>query len=117
MDEIEQKEREEQAEGPKAVKDKKLKGKTGGGRLKILAAETMPSPVGRRVAPKVSEDDRKKVERLDQAARNTKDGIKKERKKVKYMTKKVLPKHQGCQCQNVYKLCFYSIEKRNQQRR
>ncbi|KAK6644205.1 DNA topoisomerase 2 [Polyplax serrata] len=83
LDEIEQKEREEQAEGPKAVKDKKLKGKTGGGRLKILAAETMPSPVGRRVAPKVSEDDRKKVERLDQAARNTKDGIKKERKKKK----------------------------------
>lgn len=53
------------------------------GRLKITAAETMPSPVGRRVAPKVNEEDRKKLEKLDQAARNAKDGIKKEKKKVR----------------------------------
>lgn len=77
MEEVEKKEKEDEA-GVKPSKEKGGKGKFG--KLKIAAVETMPSPVGRRVQPKVNEDDRKKLEKLDQAARNAKDGIKKEKK-------------------------------------
>lgn len=77
LDEVEKKELEEE----NSVKQPKGKGdKAKFGKLKLKAVETMPSPVGRRVQPKIAEDDKKKLERLDQAARNAKDGIKKERR-------------------------------------
>lgn len=78
LDEVEKKEREDEA-GTKPKEKTKAKL----GRLKLQAAETLPSPVGRRVEPRINDEDRKKCERLDQAARNAKEGIKKERKKVK----------------------------------
>lgn len=74
---MEKKEREEES-NVKPSKDKGSKGKVG--KLKLQAAETMPSPVGRRVQPKINVEDKKKLEKLDQAARNAKDGIKRERK-------------------------------------
>lgn len=85
MDEVEQKEREDEA----GVKPSKEKAKGKFGKLRLTAAETMPSPVGRRVEPKVNEDDRKKLEKLDQAARNAKDGVKKEKKRVIFFFKSI----------------------------
>ena len=109
LDEIEQKEKEEEMGNDKMSKEKKGKGKMG--KLKLTAAETMPSPVGRRVVPKINEEDRKKLEKLDQAARNAKDGIKKEKKKVVYFARggggegKLVTKKNNDVCLNLEKGC------------
>lgn len=86
MDEVEEKEREDEL-GTKPSKEKQVKGKLG--RVKNTALETLPSPVGRRVQPKINEDDRKKLDRLVQAAKNAKDGVKKEKRKVSFSAARV----------------------------
>ncbi|XP_044258662.1 DNA topoisomerase 2 [Tribolium madens] len=54
LDEVEEKERNEEA----GIKPKK----TQTGRKKVNLAETMPSPVGKRIEPKISEDMKKRIQ-------------------------------------------------------
>lgn len=83
LDEVEEKERLEEA-GTGAVAGKKqMKLKPGASMKGVekkkaqLAMETMPSPQGRRVQPKIAEETKKKIEKALQAKENKgKRGVK-----------------------------------------
>lgn len=76
MDEIEEKERQDESAGgavgvKKAAKLKPGASMSGAAKKKAqLAQETMPSPQGRRVQPKIADETKKKIEKAIQAKEN-----------------------------------------------
>lgn len=73
LDEVEEKERLEEAAGAQTAGKKAIKLKPGASaarKVQKMAAETMPSPQGRRVEPKVPEETKMKVKRAIKAKEN-----------------------------------------------